>query len=102
MQDMGAAGIICSNSEMSAKGQHGMRIDLDKVPMRQENMKPYEILLSESQERMLIVAQKGREAEIEKVFEKWDLNCVQIGEVTEGGRLLYYMHGELVADVPAD
>ena len=102
MQDMGAAGIICSNSEMSAKGEHGMRIDLDKVPMRQENMKPYEILLSESQERMLIVVEKGREDEVQKVFDKWDLNCVQIGEVTDTRRLVYYMNGELVADVPAD
>ncbi|WP_158826086.1 phosphoribosylformylglycinamidine synthase subunit PurL [Mucilaginibacter lacusdianchii] len=102
MQDMGAAGIICSNSEMSAKGEHGMRIDLDKVPTRQANMKPFEILLSESQERMLIVVHKGREADVEAVFDKWDLNCVQIGEVTDTKRLEYYMHGELVADVPAD
>jgi len=102
MQDVGAAGIICSNSEMSAKGKHGMRIDLDKVPMRQANMKPWEILLSESQERMLIVVQKGREAEVEAIFEKWDLNCAVIGEVTDTQRLQYYMHGELVADVPAD
>jgi phosphoribosylformylglycinamidine synthase subunit PurL len=102
MQDMGAAGIICSNSEMSAKGEHGMRIDLDKVPMRQENMKPFEILLSESQERMLIVVEKGREADVQAVFDKWDLNCVQIGEVTDTRRLHYYMNGQLVADVPAD
>jgi phosphoribosylformylglycinamidine synthase len=102
MQDMGAAGIICSNSEMSAKGEHGMRIDLDKVPTRQENMKPFEILLSESQERMLIVVEKGREAEVEAVFDKWDLNCAIIGEVTDTKRLEYYMNGELVADVPAD
>ena len=102
MQDMGAAGIICSNSEMSAKGEHGMRIDLDKVPVRQENMKPFEILLSESQERMLIVVEKGREKEVEAVFEKWDLNCAIIGEVTDTQRLHYYMNGELVADVPAD
>jgi len=102
MQDMGAAGIICSNSEMSAKGEHGMRIDLDKVPMRQENMKPFEILLSESQERMLIVVEKGREAEVQAVFDKWDLNCVEIGEVTDTRRLQYFMNGQLVADVPAD
>ncbi len=102
MQDMGAAGIICSNSEMSAKGEHGMRIDLDKVPMRQENMKPFEILLSESQERMLIVVIKGREKEVEAVFEKWDLNCAIIGEVTDTKRLEYYMNGQLVADVPAE
>ncbi|SDE25845.1 phosphoribosylformylglycinamidine synthase subunit II [Mucilaginibacter pineti] len=102
MQDMGAAGIICSNSEMSAKGEHGMRIDLDLVPTRQANMKPYEILLSESQERMLIVVFKGREKEVEAVFDKWDLNCAIIGEVTDTQRLEYYMHGEKVADVPAD
>lgn len=102
MQDMGAAGIICSNSEMSAKGKHGMRIDLEKVPTRQANMKPFEILLSESQERMLIVVEKGREADVEAVFEKWDLNCAIIGEVTDTQRLEYYMNGELVADVPAD
>jgi phosphoribosylformylglycinamidine synthase II len=102
MQDMGAAGIICSNSEMSAKGEHGMRIDLDKVPTRQQNMLPFEILLSESQERMLIVVEKGREAEVEAVFDKWDLNCAIIGEVTDTKRLEYYMNGELVADVPAD
>lgn len=102
MQDMGAAGIICSNSEMSAKGEHGMRIDLEKVPMRQPNMEPFEILLSESQERMLIVVEKGREAEIQAVFDKWDLNCVQIGEVTANRRLEYYVQGVLVADVPAD
>ncbi|MFD1257650.1 phosphoribosylformylglycinamidine synthase subunit PurL [Mucilaginibacter terrae] len=102
MQDMGAAGIICSNSEMSAKGEHGMVIWLDKVPTRQDNMKPFEILLSESQERMLIVVHKSREAEVQAVFDKWDLNCVQIGEVTDTKRLEYFMNGEKVADVPAD
>ncbi|MEO5910497.1 MAG: phosphoribosylformylglycinamidine synthase subunit PurL [Pelobium sp.] len=102
MQDMGAAGIICSNSEMSAKGEHGMRIDLDKVPTRQKHMLPFEILLSESQERMLIVVEKGKEALVEAVFDKWDLNCAIIGEVTDTKRLEYYMNGELVADVPAD
>jgi phosphoribosylformylglycinamidine synthase II len=101
MQDMGAAGITCSTSEMSAKGEHGMEIHLDKVPTRQEGMLGWEILLSESQERMLIVVEKGREADVLAVFDKWDLNCVQIGTVTEGGRLRYFMHGELVADVPA-
>ena len=102
MQDMGAAGIICSNSEMSAKGEHGMDIDLDKVPLRNNTMLPFEILLSESQERMLIVVQKGREKDVEAVFEKWDLNCAIIGEVTESRRLRYFLHGKLVADVPAD
>jgi phosphoribosylformylglycinamidine synthase len=86
MQDMGAAGITCSTSEMSAKGESGMVVWLDKVPTRQANMKDWEILLSESQERMLVVAHKGREADVLRVFEKWDLNCVQIGEVTDTGR----------------
>ncbi|NJL12665.1 MAG: phosphoribosylformylglycinamidine synthase subunit PurL [Microscillaceae bacterium] len=102
IQDMGAAGIICSTSEMSAKGQHGMRINLDKVPLRQANMQAWEILLSESQERMLVVGQKGREAEIEAIFEKWDLHAVQIGEVIEGGRLEFFQNGEQVADLPAE
>lgn len=102
MQDMGAAGITCSTSEMSAKGEHGMIIHLDKVPTRQENMKPWEMLLSESQERMLIVVKKGREQEVQRIFDKWDIHCVQIGEVTEDKNLKYYMNGELVADVPAE
>lgn len=101
MQDMGAAGIICSTSEMSAKGGHGMIIHLDKVPTRQKNMLGWEILLSESQERMLIIVKKGREEDVKKVFDKWDLNCTQIGEVTTGGRLHFYMYDELLADVPA-
>jgi phosphoribosylformylglycinamidine synthase II len=106
IQDMGAAGIICSTSEMSAKGEHGMIIDLDKVPTRQPNMAPFEILLSESQERMLVVIEKGKEGVIQGIFDKWDLNCAQIGEVTargenDLGRLHFYRYGELVADVPA-
>lgn len=101
MQDMGAAGVICSTAEMSAKGEVGMRIDLDKVPTRQKNMKTWELLLSESQERMLLVAQKGREAEVQRVFEKWDLPCSVIGEVTDDGILNFYMHGELEASLPA-
>jgi phosphoribosylformylglycinamidine synthase len=102
MQDMGAAGIICSTAEMSAKGEVGMRIDLDKVPTRQQNMKAWELLLSESQERMLLVAEKGKEEAILKVFEKWDLPCSNIGEVTGDGQLKFYMHGELEAEVPAE
>ena len=102
MQDMGAAGIICSTSEMSAKGKHGMNIWLDKVPTRQQNMKDWEILLSESQERMLIVVEKGKEAIVHEVFKKWDLNCVQIGEVTKGDALKYYVGKTLVAEVPAE
>ena len=101
MQDMGAAGIICSTSEMSAKGGYGMQIYLDKVPLRQEDMKPFEILLSESQERMLIVVHKGKEDVVKKIFEKWDLQCTQIGEVIEGDILKFYMNDELVAEVPA-
>lgn len=102
VQDMGAAGITCSTSEMSAKGECGMKVWLDKVPTRQKNMLPFEILLSESQERMLFVIEKGKETAVEKIFEKWDLNCAQIGEVTEGGMLEYYMNDERVAEVPAD
>ena len=102
MQDMGAAGITCSTSEMSGKEGFGMIIDLDKVPCRQEGMLPFEILLSESQERMLVVVKKGRDAEVQAIFDKWDLNCVQIGEVVEGGRLEYYAKGIKVADVPGE
>lgn len=101
MQDMGAAGIICSTAEMSAKGEVGMRIDLDKVPTRQKNMKTWELLLSESQERMLMVVQKGKEQEVLRIFEKWDLPCSEIGEVTNDGLLKFYMHGELEAEIPA-
>src|SRR3954471_4890968 len=101
MQDMGAAGIICSTSEMSAKGEVGMIIDLDKVPTRQKNMKAWELLLSESQERMLMVVERGREAEVMRIFEKWDLPCSEIGEVTNDGILHFYMHGVLEAELPA-
>ncbi len=101
MQDMGAAGIICSTAEMSAKGEVGMRIDLDKVPTRQANMKTWELLLSESQERMLMVVEKGKEQLVTAVFEKWDLPCAEIGTVTDDGLLKFYMHGELEAEIPA-
>ncbi len=101
MQDMGAAGIICSTAEMSAKGEVGMRIDLDKVPTRQQNMKTWELLLSESQERMLLVAEKGKEGVVKKVFEKWDLPCSVIGEVTDDGMLNFFMNGALEASIPA-
>lgn len=102
MQDMGAAGIICSTAETSAKGGVGMRIDLDKVPKRQQNMKAWELLLSESQERMLMVVIKGREKEVLDIFEKWDLPCSEIGEVTTDGMLRFYMNGELEAELPAE
>jgi phosphoribosylformylglycinamidine synthase len=101
MQDMGAAGIICSTAEMSAKGEVGMRVDLDKVPMRQQNMKAWELLLSESQERMLLVVEKGREHEVKRIFDKWDLENAVIGEVTNDGLLSFYMYGELEAQIPA-
>ena len=100
MQDMGAAGITCSTNEMSAAGEHGMIINLDKVPTRQANMKDWEILLSESQERMLVVVEKGKENIVKEIFDKWDLSCEEIGEVTKGDRVKYFMHGDLVADVP--
>jgi phosphoribosylformylglycinamidine synthase len=102
MQDMGAAGIICSTAETSAKGGVGMIINLDKVPKRQQNMKAWELLLSESQERMLMVVTKGREQEVLDVFEKWDLPCSEIGYVTKDGLLKFYMNGELEAEIPAD
>lgn len=102
MQDMGAAGITCSTSEMSAGGGVGMDIHLDKVPTRQDGMQPFEILLSESQERMLIVIKKGHEAEVEKIFDKWDLHAKEIGVVTEGPMVRYYMNGEVVGEIPAE
>jgi len=102
MQDMGAAGITCSTCEMSAGGEVGMDIQLDKVPTRQENMLPYEILLSESQERMLVVVKKGEEKVVSDIFEKWDLHAEEIGVVTDSDRVRYFMNGELVGDVPAE
>ena len=102
MQDMGAAGITCSTNEMSAAGKHGMVIHLDKVPTRQDNMKDWEILLSESQERMLVVVEKGKEDVVNRIFDKWDLSCEEIGEVTSGDRVRYFMNDTLVADVPCD
>ena len=102
MQDMGAAGIICSTSEMSASGNCGMEINLDKIPTRQKNMKPFEILLSESQERMLVVVKKGNEKKVQKIFEKWDLNCEKIGKVTDSKDLIFYYQKEIVAQVPAE
>jgi phosphoribosylformylglycinamidine synthase II len=100
IQDMGAAGITCSTSEMSAKGNCGMEINLDLVPLRDENMSAYEIMLSESQERMLVVIEKGKEQIAIDIFEKWDLNCVEIGKITEEERVKIYYKGKLEADVP--
>lgn len=101
MQDMGAAGIICSTAEMSAKGNAGMHIHLDKVPARQSSIKAWELLLSESQERMLMVVEKGKEDAVKKIFEKWDLPCSMIGEVTNDGLLHFFMNGQLEAALPA-
>jgi len=102
MQDMGAAGITCSTNEMSAAGGVGMDIHLDLVPTRQDNMLPYEILLSESQERMLVVVQKGQESVVKRIFDKWDLHAEEIGVVTDSDRVRYFMDGELVGDVPCE
>jgi phosphoribosylformylglycinamidine synthase len=102
MQDMGAAGIICSTAETSAKGGVGMHIDLDQVPARQNNMKAWELLLSESQERMLMVVKKGREEEVISIFKKWDLPCSHIGEVTDDKMLRFYKNGILEAEIPAE
>lgn len=101
MQDMGAAGIICSTSEMSARGKCGMKIDLSKVPLRQQNMEAWEILLSESQERMLVVVKKGNESKVEDILKKWDLHYAIIGEVIAEDKLYFYYKNELVAEVPA-
>ena len=101
MQDMGAAGITCSTSEMSAAGNVGMDIYLDKVPLRQADMQPFEILLSESQERMLVVVAPGKEKVVEDIFKKWDLHAVPIGQVTEGDTINFFVDNEIVAQVPA-
>jgi len=102
IQDMGAAGLISSSSEMAAKGQSGIELNLDLVPQREEGMTAYEMMLSESQERMLLVVEKGHEAEFIAVGEKYGIHCVPIGHVTSDGRLRLWHHGELVADVPVD
>jgi len=101
MQDMGAAGITCSCSEMSAKGKVGIKIHLDKVPLREKDMNSYEIMLSESQERMLVVINKGFEKELSDIFIKWDLNCVQVGEVTDSGNLEVYNNNKCIANIPS-
>jgi len=102
IQDMGAAGITCSCSEMSAKGEAGIKIDLDKVPLREESMNAYEIMLSESQERMLVVIEKGFDAELNEIFEKWELECTRLGEVTNTGMLEVYHLGNKVAEIPSE
>jgi phosphoribosylformylglycinamidine synthase len=102
IQDMGAAGLTCSTTEMAAKGGMGIVIDLDKVPQREEGMTPYEILLSESQERMLMVATPEKVPAVQEVFAKWDLDAPVIGEVVEGGRARMSFKGEVVVDIPVD
>jgi phosphoribosylformylglycinamidine synthase subunit PurL len=102
IQDMGAAGLTSSAVEMAGKGGLGIELDLDKVPMREERMSPYEIMLSESQERMLMILAPGSEDEARRVFEKWELDFAVIGRVTETGRLILKMHGETAADIPLD
>jgi phosphoribosylformylglycinamidine synthase subunit PurL len=100
VQDMGAAGLTCSTCETGARGGVGVEIDVAKVPQRETGMTPYEIMLSESQERMLLIVKRGREAEVERIFEKWDLHAVQIGEVIANDRLRVKQNGVIVADVP--
>ena len=100
IQDMGAAGLTSSSCEMGSRGGAGVEIDVSLVPQRETGMTPYEIMLSESQERMLLVAKQGREAEVERIFEKWDLHAVRIGYVTTDGRLRVKDHGDVVADIP--
>jgi phosphoribosylformylglycinamidine synthase len=100
VQDMGAAGLTCSTSEMGARGGSGIEIDVAHVPQRETGMSPYEIMLSESQERMLLVVKRGRESEVEQIFEKWDLHAAHIGEVTDDGLLRVRSHGEVVAEIP--
>ena len=100
IQDMGAAGLTCSTCEMGARGGVGIEIELDRVPQRETGMTPYEIMLSESQERMLLVAQKGREQEVLRVFEKWGLDAVEVGRVTTDNKLRVLQHSEVVAEIP--
>ena len=102
IQDMGAAGLTCSTCEMGARGHVGMEIELDRVPQRETGMTPYEIMLSESQERMLLVADKGREQEVFRVFEKWGLDAVEVGRVTNDGKMRVLEHGQVVADIPTE
>lgn len=101
IQDMGAAGLTCSTCETAARAGTGIEIELNKVPQRAANMSPYEIMLSESQERMLIIVHRGREAEVQKIFDKWDLPWAEVGYVTDTGRMVVKNHGKVVADIPA-
>src|SRR5262249_52946604 len=101
IQDMGAAGLTCSTCETAARAGTGIEIELDKVPQRAPNMSSYEIMLSESQERMLIIVHKGREEEVKRIFDKWDLPWSEVGFVTDTGRMVVKHHGKVVADIPA-
>ena len=101
IQDMGAAGLTCSTCETAARAGTGIEIELDKVPQRATGMSSYEIMLSESQERMLIIVHKGREEEVKRIFDKWDLPWAEIGVVTDTGRMVVRHHGKIVADIPA-
>ena len=101
VQDMGAAGLTCSTCETAARGGSGIEIELQQVPQRGPNMTPYEIMLSESQERMLIIVKKGREKEVQEIFDKWDLPWAEIGFVTDTGQMVVKNNGEIVADLPA-
>jgi phosphoribosylformylglycinamidine synthase subunit PurL len=100
IQDMGAAGLTCSTCEMGARGHVGIEIELDRVPQRETGMSPYEIMLSESQERMLLVAQKGREHEVFRIFEKWGLDAAEVGRVTNDGKMRVLEHGQIVSEIP--
>lgn len=102
IQDMGAAGLTCSSTEMSARGNSGMALDINKVPVREENMTPYEIMLSESQERMLVIVTPEKLDEVKAIFSKWNLNAVEIGKVTKGNQVVVTFDGKVVADVPAN
>ncbi|MCK9909373.1 AIR synthase-related protein, partial [Microbacteriaceae bacterium K1510] len=102
IQDMGAAGLTSSSAEMASKAGNGIEMNLDLVPQREEGMSAYEMMLSESQERMLVVVEKGREAEVKAIFDKWGLHSAVVGRVTEDGMLRLLHRGEVVADVPVD
>src|SRR6185312_5312056 len=102
IQDMGAAGLTSSAAEMASKGGMGVELELDKVPQREEGMTPYEMMLSESQERMLIILKPGKEELARKIFEKWELDFAVIGHLTDTGRMVLKFHGDVVGDLPID
>jgi len=102
IQDMGAAGLTSSSVEMAGKGGKGIKLDLDKVPLRETDMTPFEIMLSESQERMLIISKIGAEKEIKDILEKWELDYAEIGEITDTGCIEIYFNGECVCNLPLE